>query len=351
MNRRTFVSGASAAAIAGRSGAARAQAAVPIADMHFHSFFGAAGHRSRYDSRPLGPFLAAGGATLVAWAAVGDLLWVDWKAYKQNKPIGAGEALAWLERETRQIRAHCREQGLRLALTAGDVDKAAAGEPHIVLALEGATFVETDAALVRRAFELGVRHLQLAHYIRNPLADIQTEPSEHKGLSALGKEVVAECNRLGILVDLAHCSAAAVQDALGVSRAPMVWSHGSVVRGQPAAPTAALWRRRQLPVAAAEAIAANGGAVGLWALRPDIGATAADYARRMLELAQLLGEDHVAFGSDINGLGPNALIGSYAELRQVVEHWRGRIAGSAAHKLAMGNYARVLKQAMALRRA
>lgn len=110
-------------------------------------------------------------------------------------------------------------------------------------------------------------------------------------------------------------------------------------------------RRRQLPVAAAEAIAANGGAVGLWALRPDIGATAADYTRRMLELAQLLGEDHVAFGSDINGLGPNALIGSYAELRQVVEHWRGRIAGSAAHKLAMGNYARVLTQAMALRRA
>ena len=55
-----------------------------------------------------------------------------------------------------------------------------------------------------------------------------TEAPEHGGLSEFGKRVVAECNRLGILVDLAHCTDEAVTQALAISKAPMVWSHSSI---------------------------------------------------------------------------------------------------------------------------
>ena len=327
----------------------RAQAAVPIADMHFHSFFsGPGGVPSQHDSRPIGALLKAGGATLVAWSLVGDLLWVDWKKFKQNKDVQAGEALGWFERELGRIKAHLAEEKIKTVRRAADVDLALAGDPHVVLAVEGATFVESDPARVKTAFDRGVRHLQLVHFIRNPLGDIQTEAAQHQGLTAAGHAVIRECNRLGILVDLAHCTPSVVRDALAASTMPMVWSHGSVVRGAAAPPTSPPWRARQLPVEAARAIAAKGGVVGLWALSIDVGRTPEAYAGRMLEMADWLGDDHVGFGTDINGLGPNAALKTYVDVRRVVEHWqRAGVAERRIRKLAFENYARVLKTTLA----
>lgn len=343
MDRRTLLVGAAASPLFGSLHVA-AQSPIPIADMHFHSFFG----QSILHSRPLGPTLAAGGATLVAWSLVGDQLLVDWKTYKQKTEPKAGESLGWFERELGRIKAHCNEQKLKLIATPADVDRADGGEPHIVLAVEGATFVESDPGRVKHAFDLGIRHLGLVHYIRNTIGDIQTLPYETSGLTDLGKHVVRECNRLGMLIDVAHCSPAVIRDVLALSTAPVVYSHGSVVRGPAAAPTATIWRARQLQLDLAKAIAAKGGVVGLWVLTLDIGKTIEDYARRVTETAEWLGEDHVAFGTDINGLGPNSILATYAELRRVVDRWHAqRIPDARVRKLAIGNYARVLKAAMA----
>ena len=342
LNRREFVAAAvgSPLFLADR---AAAQAPVFIGDMHAHSFFG----ESKYHWRPLAPALAAGGATLVAWSLVGDLLWFDPKTYKQKSNPGGGEAFGWFRRELDRIKAHIAEQGLKTLRTASDVDLALRGTPHIVLAVEGASFIEKDAGRVKAAHELGVRHLQLVHYTSNTIGDIQTEPPEHQGLTPLGKQVVSECNRLGILIDLAHCTEAATRDALAASRAPVVWSHSSVTRQVPAPPSAAVWRRRQLPLEMAKEIAQRGGVVGLWPLTPDVGKTVEAYADRMLELVEWLGEDHVAFGTDMNGLGPFSLLSGYADLKRVVDHWRQRgVNDTRIRKLAIGNYARVLKAAL-----
>ena len=86
----------------------------------------------------------------------------------------------------------------------GDVDLALRGQPHIVLAVEGASFIEADTRGVKTAYDLGLRHLQLVHYTRSSIGDIQTEPSERPGLTEVGKQTVRECNRLGVLIDLAH---------------------------------------------------------------------------------------------------------------------------------------------------
>ncbi|MBX3519614.1 MAG: membrane dipeptidase [Xanthobacteraceae bacterium] len=343
MNRREFLAGVLSTPLA-LPGNAFAQAPVFVGDMHVHSFFA----NSKYHLRPFAQSLAAGNATLVAWSLVGDLLWFDVKTYKQKSVPGGGEAFGWFQRELGRIRAHLAEQRLKTIRTAADVDLALRGTPHIVLSVEGANFVENDPGRVKLAYDAGIRQLQLVHYTGNSIGDIQTEAPQHRGLSETGKRVVAECNRLGMLIDLAHSSEATTRAALEVSRVPLVWSHGSVAKQLVS--SAAVWRRRQLSLDLANEIAKKGGVVGLWALAPDVGKSVENYADRVLELAEWLGEDHVAFGTDINGLGPYASLSNYGNLKGVIAHWqRQGVPEAKIQKLAIGNFARVLKTALAAR--
>ena len=171
--------------------------------MHFHSFFA----QSKYHARPLAQTLAAGNTTLAAWSLVGDLLWFDVKTYKQKSVPKPGEALGWFQRELGRIKEHVASQKLRILRAPPDVDRALRGEPHIVLAVEGASFIESGRRAASRPPTISaLRHLQLVHYTRSAIGEIQTEPSDRPGLTQVGKQVVGECNRLGILVDLAHCT-------------------------------------------------------------------------------------------------------------------------------------------------
>jgi len=342
MHRREFLTGALASPFS-LARQAEAQSPIVTADMHFHSFFA----QSKYHARPLAQALAAGNTTLAAWSLVGDLLWFDLKTYKQKSVPKPGEALGWFQREVGRIKEHVASQKLRILRAPPDVDRALRGESHIVLAVEGASFIEADARRVKTAFDLGVRHLQLVHYTRNAIGEIQTEPSDRPGLTQVGEQVIGECNRHGILIDLAHCTEPAVIDVLSISRAPVVWSHGSVTDGPQARPFAPVWRRRQLSLDTAKEIARKGGVVGLWALTADVGKTVEAYADRMIELAEWLGDDHVAFGTDINGLGPHSVLSGHGDLRRIVDHWqRQGVADARIRKLAAGNYARVLKAAL-----
>jgi membrane dipeptidase len=342
MNRREFVAGALSSSLV-FPGRAFAQTPVFVGDMHTHSFFA----ESKYHFRPLARSMAAGNASLIAWSLVGDLLWFDVKTYKEKSVPARGEAFGWFQRELGRIKAHDAEQGLRTVQAASDVDLALQGKPFVILSVEGANFIENDASRVKIAYDAGIRQLQLVHFTSNSLGDIQTAPGQHNGLSDVGKRVIAECNRLGVLVDLAHCSEATTKDVLSASRVPVIWSHGSVSKERSAATEGPVWRRRQLPLALAKEIAGKGGVVGLWALAPDVGKTPEAYADRLLELAEWLGEDHVAFGTDINGLGLYATIKEFADYKSVIAHWRRKgVPEARIAKLAIGNYARVLKTAL-----
>lgn len=325
---------------------ANAQTPVYIGDMHFHSFFGA---QTIYHSRPLAKTLADGKATLIAWSLGGDLLWIGPtpRGYSQKAVPKPGESLGWFQRELARIKAHVAEQGLKLVKNAADVELALKGEPHVVLAVEGANFIEDDPGRVQLAYDLGLRHLQLVHYSQNTIGDFQTERPQHNGLTEIGRKVLLECNRLGILVDLAHCSSAAVSQALAISKAPMVWSHGSVTRTGTPHWSMVAWKARQLTVAEAKAIAAKGGVVGLWAFTPDVGPSPEAYADRLSQLADWIGEDHVGFGTDINGLGTKAAVSNFVDVQRVVEHWeRSGVPQRRIRKLAIENYARVLRLAL-----
>ena len=321
-----------------------------LADMHFHLFFFG---NNTPKTKPLAGTMAAGNVKLLAWSLVGDVPWIrpSPQGLKQTGEPKPGEALDWFEKDIARIKAHLTEQNLSIVLTPDDVDSALKGQPHVVLAVEGASFVDAAPGQIKRAYDLGIRHLQLVHYIKNPLSDFQTEKPEHDGLTDLGKEVVQECNRLGILVDLAHCSPDAVTQALEVSKVPVVWSHSSVTRkGKPDWSMPA-WKARQLSLEGAKAIADRGGVVGLWAMRSDVGGGVEAYAARLAEMADWLGEDHVGFGTDTNAI-VNPAIANYADLRQVVLLWQERgMNHDRIRKIAIENYARLLRQAMGARQA
>jgi membrane dipeptidase len=322
------------------------QGPIYLSDMHFHSFFG----ESQFHSRPVGTTLADGKATLVSWSMVGDALWFSARdGYRQHSIPTVPEVRGWVRRELARIKAHAAEQKLKLVLKPADVDAALNGDPHIVLSIEGSYFIG-DAADVGFAYDAGVRHLQLTHFIRGPLGDFQTRPPQHNRLTELGQGVVAECNRLGILVDLAHSAPATVADALAASKVPVIWSHGSVTTGPAPHPGLIIWKARQLTLGQARSITERGGVVGLWALKQDVGPSVESYAARLLQMADWLGDRHVAFGTDMNGLDRNATLANYVDVRRIVETWqRQRVPEARIRAIASENYARVLKQAMLAR--
>lgn len=347
INRRTLLA-AWAASLAPPTGL-RAADVMPIADMHAHLFFIGPNPAAR---QPLGRNMESGGATLVSWSLVGDMPWIrrSTAGLKQAGTPKRGAATAWFQEELERIHRHLSDQKLKVVLTPDDIERALAGEPHVVLSVEGATFLDDGLAGLEAAYTGGVRHLQLVHFARNAIGDFQTEAPAHGGLTAFGRDVIREANRLGILIDLAHAARSAVEQALEVSRAPMVWSHSSISRGEPSWRMPA-WRARQISLEEARAIAAKEGVVGLWALSSDVGSTVGSYADRLLQMAQLLGDDHVAFGTDMNAI-TNSPIKSYADLRRAVAYMEARgVEPSRLRKISIGNYARVLRAAMVARKS
>lgn len=348
MNRRRFLAGAGSLALP-LLGAAPSWAGdgFPLADMHFHQFFPGTLPVSMGPVKPLAKTMADGNVTLLSWSLVGDQPWITRgpRGLTQKAVPTPGAAQTWFEREIGRIKAHVAEQGLKLALTPADIDKALAGERHVLLSVEGATFLDDDLAHLEKAYAMGVRHLQLVHYIRNGIGDFQTEAPEHQGLTERGRDVVAACNRLGILIDMAHATSTMVQQVLALSKVPVVWSHSFVAR-RATDWTMPMPRARHIALADAKAIAAKGGVVGLWALRQDSGPTPDSYGRRLVELAAMLGEDHVAVGTDMGALAQPA-VATYRDLRAAFETMqRLGTAREVLEKIAIGNYARVLKTAM-----
>jgi membrane dipeptidase len=155
-----------------------------------------------------------------------------------------------------QIREMVAKHGRQfaLALTADDAARiVAAGKRVVFISMENGAPVESDVALMRSFRALGVTMMGPVHFRNNGLADSATDKPEWNGLSAKGRQFVAEANRLGILIDGSHASDAATRQMMELSRAPIILSHSGMraVHDHP----------RNVPDDLARAIAANGGVV------------------------------------------------------------------------------------------
>ena len=124
---------------------------------------------------------------------------------------------------------------IEFAYTADDVVRIhESGKLVATIGIENGYVIGKDLSLLEKYHELGARYITLAHGGHNDIADSSTPrenlgdaESEHDGVSAFGEEVIAEMNRLGIMVDVSHISKAAMLDAVQLSKAPAIASHSS----------------------------------------------------------------------------------------------------------------------------
>lgn len=104
------------------------------------------------------------------------------------------------------------------------------GKRAAFIGMENGYPLGKDLSLVEEYYDRGIRYITLCHSSDNDICDSSTDKRnpEDKGLSDFGKEVVAECNRLGIMVDISHASAKSFFDVLEVTKAPVIASHSCV---------------------------------------------------------------------------------------------------------------------------
>ena len=152
-----------------------------------------------------------------------------WSVYVPATLTGGAAVTATLEQVDAghtMIRRYAEH--LALATTVEDVERARSqGRIASLMGAEGGHQIDGSLATLRMLYRLGVRYLTLTHNDNVPWADSATDEPVLGGLSDFGREVVAEMNRIGMLVDLSHVSADVMRQALDVARVPVVFSHSS----------------------------------------------------------------------------------------------------------------------------
>lgn len=253
-----------------------------------------------------------------------------------------------------------------------------------LIGMEGGHSIGGSLAVLRQMYQLGARYMTLTHFKNNGWADAGTDKPQHDGLTALGKDVVREMQRLGMLVDLSHVSEATMLDTLDVAAAPVIFSHSNALavnshpRNVPDAvldrlkanggivmvnfyPAYVVEETRQWNIARAgekarlEALhqgnpAAAAAALAAWdKARPLPLGTTASVADHLDHIAKRIGADHVGLGGDLDGI-ENTVVGledaaKYPAL--FVELARRGWSQADLEKLASRNMLRVLKAAEA----
>jgi membrane dipeptidase len=273
-------------------------------------------------------------------------------------------------------------EALELALAGADARRIiGAGKVASLIGAEGGHSIGCSLGVLRALHALGVRYMTLTHNRNTPWADSATDEPACGGLTDFGREVVAEMQRIGMLVDLSHVAPGTMSDALDVATAPVIFSHSSA--------RALTDHPRNVPDAILERLAGNGGVamatfvpqfvssacrdwdlaaaaeaerrgVDYWtiesraelddwvAANPMPIATIADVADHVEHITDVAGIDHVGIGGDFDGTSelPAGLsdVSCYPALfAELIDRgWSRRDCA----RLASGNILRVLDDAV-----
>ncbi len=268
-----------------------------------------------------------------------------WSVYVSCDYTGDAAVTAVLEQVSIALDLIERFPGdLQPARTAAEVESAfAAGRVASLLGAEGGHCIAGSLGVLRALYRLGVRYMTLTHNKNTSWADSATDEPEHGGLTSFGREVVAEMNRLGMLVDISHVAPSTMHDALDATTAPVIFSHSScrAVHDHP----------RNVPDDVLARLPGNGGVCMVNFVPPFLTgrdtATLDDVVAHVEHAREVAGADHIGIGSDFDGTAalPAGLsdVGCFPVLFQELLD-RGWSATDCA-KLAGRNVVRVLRAA------
>ncbi len=253
------------------------------------------------------------------------------KGLHASREFRPGEARADHGRQFVGIGQIVAAAGAPVAVTAADVEAAyAAGQTAVLLSCEGGDFLDGGIEPLAAVRSGGASSLTLVHYRVNDIGDVQTEEPVHGGLTGFGREVVAECNRLGMIVDCAHATFATTAGVLEHSSQPVMISHSHLDHADRPHP-------RQLSAEHARAVASAGGLIGAWPAGVT-SATLADFADEVIRLADVVGISHVAIGTDMDA-NYRPVLTSYADFARLPDLLAARGASAADTGLILGGNA------------
>jgi membrane dipeptidase len=278
----------------------------------------------------------------------------------------------------RMIAAYPRD--LETARAADDIVRIhKTGKVASLMGIEGGRQIGGSLPALRQFYRLGARYMTLTHNQTTEWADSATDDPKFKGLSPFGLRVIAEMNRLGMLVDLSHVSPEVMKQAIAATRAPVIFSHSSAraLNDHP----------RNVPDDVLKLLPANGGVVMVnWVparlkyeadkaaeearlktlIRNDSAAvkagvkawvashaapevTVRDIADHIEHVAKVAGHDHVGIGADLDGIDstPTGMTGVETYPLLLAELIRRGWSDVDLAKLAGGNVLRALRGAEA----
>ncbi len=262
---------------------------------------------------------------------VGAQFWSVWIAGETPAKDTKRIQLEQIEIAQQIIDTH--PDAFELARTADDIERIFSdGKIASLIGMEGGYALENSLAAIEEFYNLGVRYMTLTHNVSTDWADAALGEARHGGLTDFGRSVIAEMNRTGMLVDIAHTSPATMHQTLDVALAPVIWSH--------AACRALVDHPRNVPDDVLTRLDENGGVVmvtfipsflsrEVWEMEEDLWATDAavdtvgemrdiweahdaevgavrasisDVADHIEHVRDVAGIDHVGIGSDFWGM-------------------------------------------------
>jgi membrane dipeptidase len=258
---------------------------------------------------------------------VGGQFWSVWVPAALPEPDAVRQSLEQMDVAHAFIERY--PEAFALATSADEAEAVfASGRVASLLGLEGGSMIGSSLAILRNAYVRGLRYMTLTHWRTTRWADAATDEPQHGGLTAFGREVVREMNRLGMLVDLSHVSPQTMAAALDVTEAPIIFSHSGAL--------AVCDHPRNVPDEILHRVSDNGGVVmavflsgfvsqavrdhlrgadaieeedplprKLWlAKHPGPRATLSQVADHIDHIRDVAGIDHVGIGSDFDGGDP-----------------------------------------------
>ncbi len=281
--------------------------------------------------------LRRGGVSLVALVATSDRLLLNRDSGRQRAlgTVAPGALHANTLEQLDVIKRAIERDDLILVRAPVDAERARdSGKPGILVGCEGGDVLEGNLERIPALHASGIRLFQLVHYRVNELGDIQTEDPVHNGLTKLGIEAVRMCNRLGIIVDVAHATLEATRQAAKTTTRPLLLSH-TFLRNATGGYTRGITREHGMTVAE------TGGVVGVVPF-PSVYPTLQDYSAGIARMVDALGVNHVGIGGDLAGVRGAPPYRRFEQFPVLVQMLQSRgFSDAEVAKIAGGNFMRL----------